>query len=294
MDPSGDWTNATAPAVEPGHLYGHVLRPEEFLRHARYDHAVPDPRLRRWIDRYWSVTWDLGPGRMHRVTTLDEPSTHLTREWGGVRREGTDGAGTWITGPVTQGRFDVTQHEAGGVVGVRFRLGGTTAFTRADLTALRDRTVPAADWFGADLPPPDLPSTATGAAPALDAWLLAREPREDPGAAAFREVLALLEDPEVTGTAVLERRSGRSIRSLQRQFHRYVGVGPKRMLLRARVMDAVAAIDRGDPRSLADLAQGLGWFDQSHFIRDFRTLTGRTPSSYAGSRVGRAAGILPP
>ena len=287
MVPPEDWTNATAPAVEPGHLYGHVLRPAEFLRHAVYDHAAPDPRLRRWIDRYWSVTWDLGPGRMHRVATLDEPSIHLTREWGRIRRAGVDGAGTWITGPVTRGRFDVTQVDAGGVLGVRFHLGGTTAFTRTDLAALRDRTVSAAGWFGPDLPPPELPCTATGAAPALDAWLLAREPRDAPGAATFREILTLLEDPEVTGVAELARRSDRSIRSLQRMFHRFVGVGPKRMVVRARVMDAVAAIDRGDARSLTDLSQGLGWFDQSHFIRDFRTVTGQTPSGYAGG-----AGIL--
>lgn len=262
-------------------MYGHVLKPEEFLERARYDSAAPDPRLRRWIDRYWSVTWDLGTDRIFRVTTLDEPAVHLTREWGGVRRDGTDGAGTWITGPVTRGRFDVTQLGSGGVVGVKFHLGGTTAFVATDLSALRDATVPAADWFGQDLPPADLAPSATAAAPALDAWLLSRDPREDPGYQAFRDVLTVLGDSEVTGTSVLERRCGRGIRSLQRMFHHYVGVGPKRLLLRARVTDAVAAIDRGDPRDIGDLAQDLGWFDQSHFIRDFRAITGLTPASYA-------------
>lgn len=262
-------------------MVGHVLRPEEFLARAVYESTPPDPRLRRWVERYWSVTWDLEPGRSCSVTTLDDPSIHLTREWGGVRRDGADGAGTWITGPVTPGRFDVTQLGAGGVVGVKFHVGGTTAFTRADLSALRDRTIPAADWSGPDLPPTGLASSATGAAAAIDEWLLAGEPQEDPGYPAFRTVLALLEDPAVTGTGLLEQRSGLGARALQRMFHRFVGVGPKRMLLRARVMDAVAALDSGDPRTLGDLAQDLGWFDQSHFVRDFRALTGQTPSRYA-------------
>jgi AraC-like DNA-binding protein len=287
MAEGSDRTNATAPAA-PEHMYGHVLRPEEFLARAHYASALPDPRLRRWIERYWSVTWDLGPDRSHLVTTLDEPAVHLTREWGGVRRAGTDGAGTWITGPVTRGGFDVEQHGSGGVVGVKFRLGGTTAFCRADLAALRDATVPAAAWFGADLPPEDLARGAARAAPALDAWLLAREPVEDPGLRAFRTVLAQLEDPEVTGTGMLEERTGLSIRTLQRMFHRYVGVGPKRMLLRARVMDAVAAIDRRDPRDIADLAQDLGWFDQSHFQRDVRSIIGETPGRYARRAAGDA------
>ncbi|MDV3294927.1 MAG: helix-turn-helix domain-containing protein [Brachybacterium paraconglomeratum] len=47
------------------------------------------------------------------------------------------------------------------------------------------------------------------------------------------------------------------------------------------MQDAIAAIDRGDPRPLPDLAHDLGWFDQSHFIRDVRAVTGMTPSSYA-------------
>ncbi|SLM99041.1 hypothetical protein BSP109_02376 [Brevibacterium sp. Mu109] len=32
---------------------------------------------------------------------------------------------------------------------------------------------------------------------------------------------------------------------------------------------------------MAALAYGLGWFDQSHFVRDFRTFTGETPCGYA-------------
>ncbi|WP_422114831.1 DUF6597 domain-containing transcriptional factor [Brachybacterium sp. UNK5269] len=278
MDAERDWTNATR---APGHMLGHVLRPEQFLARARYDRAAPDPRLARWIDRYWSVHWDLAPGESHQVTTLDEPAVHLTVEAGDVRREGTQGAGTWITGPVTRGSFRITQRGRGGVVGVRFRLGGTTAFVDADLSALRDRTIPATDWF----PDPPRPAalagaSATEAAGLLDRWLLAQEPREVPGLTDLEHLLDLLADPAVTGTGLLEERSGLSTRSLQRTFRRFVGVGPKRMLLRARVMDAVAALDGGDPRPVADLAQDLGWFDQSHFLRDFRAITGASPGHY--------------
>lgn len=283
MDAAADWTNATAP---PEHMLGHVLDPAAFLRRARYDHAAPAPGLQRWVDRYWSVTWDLPPGTQHLVTTLDDPAVHLTREWGGVRREGADGAGTWITGPVTDGRFEVTQHGRGGVVGVRFRLAGTTAFPSGQPAAVRDRTVPVGQWLGPELPElPDLPDTAGRAAPLLDAWLLALAPRDAPGYMDFLALLDLLENPAVTSTAELERRSGLGLRALQRRFRRFLGVGPKRMIVRSRVMDAVAAIDRGDPRPLADLAQDLGWYDQPHFLRDFRAVTGTTPTAYARREI---------
>ena len=286
MASDGDRTNATGPtdARSHPHMYGHVLRPEEFLRRARYDHALPAPALRRWVDCYWSVSWDLDPGEVHRAATLDEPAIHLTREWGGVRRAGADGGGTWVTGPVTRGRFDVAQTGAGGVVGIRFRLGGTRAFTRGEPAAARDRSLPAAEWFGAGMPGSvgaGGAATATEAVPLLDDWLCALEPADAPGFEDLREVLDVLADPAVTSVAELERRTARSARTLQRLFRHHLGVGPKRILLRARVQDAIAAIDRGDSRPLPDLAHDLGWFDQSHFIRDVRAVTGMTPSSYA-------------
>lgn len=285
MSTADDWTKAT-PA--PAHMLGHVLQPDELLRHARYDHAAPAPELQRWVERYWSVTWQLPPGQERVASTLDDPGIHLTHEWGGVRREGAGSVGDWITGPVSRGRFDVTQHGSGGVVGVRFRLGGTTAFTTAAPAEIRDRTVRAAEWLRrGDLALPDLPDTATAAAPRIDSWLLALAPHDAPGFAEFTQILDVLEDPEVTGTGELERRSGHGTRSLQRRFHRFLGIGPKRMILRARVSDAVAAIDRGDPRSLSGLAHDLGWYDQPHFDRDFRAVTGTTPSAYARGPAAR-------
>ncbi|MFC7374751.1 DUF6597 domain-containing transcriptional factor [Brachybacterium sp. GCM10030268] len=279
MEHAGDCMNATPP-----HMVGHVLRPEEFLARASYDSAAPDERLSRWVERYWSVTWSLEDGASHHVATLDEPAVNLTVERGGVQRSGMDGDGAWITGPVAAGRFDVTLTGTGSVIGVKFRLGGTTAFRAADLAALRDRTVPAAEWFDVDPAAVVLEPTATEAAEVLDDYLLAREPREDPGFDGFLAVLEMLADPEVTGTGELERRAGMGTRSLQRLFERFVGLGPKRMLVRARVMDAVAAFDSGDPRDVVDLAHDLGWFDQPHFIRDFRAITGETPARYARRR----------
>ena len=51
MDAERDWTNATR---APGHMLGHVLRPEQFLARARYDRAAPDPRLVRKVDAVMS------------------------------------------------------------------------------------------------------------------------------------------------------------------------------------------------------------------------------------------------
>ncbi len=64
----------------------------------------------------------------------------------------------------------------------------------------------------------------------------------------------------------------------------------KRILVRSRVIDAVAALDRGWDGSLGDLATGLGWFDQSHFTADFLRVTGYRPTEYVASRDRARAG----
>lgn len=271
-----DCTNAT-----PEHMFGHVLRPDELLRHVRYDFAEPCTDLAPWIDRYWSVEWDLAPGKIFHTATVDDPAVNLSIERGGIARPGTTGPGFWLTGPATVGRFDVSLRGSGSVVAVKFQVGGTVAFANADLAALRDRTVPAAQWFGSDAWASDLPPSASEASSRLDAWLLALGPSTDAGYDRFRMMHALLDDPTVARLDDVADRVGCDMRTLQRTFRRYTGVGPKRMLVRARVMAAVAALDRGWPGSLTELAHEFGWFDQAHLIRDFRRITGMTPAGYA-------------
>ena len=74
---------------------------------------------------------------------------------------------------------------------------------------------------------------------------------------------------------------------LARQFATHVGVAPKTF---ARVMRARAAVARADaaraayPRDIdwSAIACDLGYYDQPHFIDDFKALTGVTPSRWVG------------
>ena len=119
----------------------------------------------------------------------------------------------------------------------------------------------------------------------LDAFLLDRVPDRDPR---YDEVLALVHaiqhDPALTTVQLAAQRHAMSERTLQRLFRRYVGVGPKWVLQRARLHDAVDRIDAGRADDLADLALELGWFDQAHFTRDFTALVGQPPAAYAARR----------
>lgn len=70
-----------------------------------------------------------------------------------------------------------------------------------------------------------------------------------------------------------------SQRYIQALFKEYVGVSPG---LYAKIIRFVNAIDHNhkNKKDLTALALSLGYYDQSHFIRDFKRFTGLTPKGY--------------
>jgi AraC-like DNA-binding protein len=87
-----------------------------------------------------------------------------------------------------------------------------------------------------------------------------------------------------------------SERSLERLFLAHVGITPVLYTRITRFQAAVVLLrrDKTDirrPRSLTDIAHSLGYFDQSHFIRDFRLFSGVTPGAYLRKAVERMPGF---
>ncbi|MEV6797059.1 AraC family transcriptional regulator [Micromonospora rifamycinica] len=118
---------------------------------------------------------------------------------------------------------------------------------------------------------------------ALDAFLLAWAPQPDPAAA---EAIALAEtirtDRSMLRVDDLARRHDLPVRRLQRLFLEHVGVGPKWVIRRYRLLEAIEQVVTGSP-DWAALAADLGYSDQAHLSRDFAAVTGRTPTGYARS-----------
>lgn len=72
-------------------------------------------------------------------------------------------------------------------------------------------------------------------------------------------------------------RYGITSRYLQKVFRQHTGLTPKLFSKINRFQKSLALIGNSD-MSLTSIAYQSGYFDQSHFIREFRTFTGNTPS----------------
>lgn len=118
----------------------------------------------------------------------------------------------------------------------------------------------------------------------VERFLRERRGRSDPGAELVAEVIAwMLRAAPRTRVDEVARAHGVSTRTLQRVFRANVGVSPKWVLKRYRLHDAAERIADGTVAGWASLARELGYFDQAHFISDFRALVGMTPSAYAAA-----------
>ena len=65
---------------------------------------------------------------------------------------------------------------------------------------------------------------------------------------------------------------------LEKRFRQYVGASPKKF---ASIIRLKYALESYQPLiSLTDLGYHSGFYDQAHFIKEFKTFTGETPEQY--------------
>ena len=232
-----------------------------WIRYQRHAFHAPSPALAPWVEHYWEARWDYA--EPYRQKIVPYPNVHLS--FGGGRAA-VSGVCSGYQVKVLEGRDYV--------FGVAFRPGCFRPFLGASVSTITDCVLPATEVFGPDLP-------ATLDVPAVNAFLLKRLPHDDPRA---RQAVAAVEliarGKAVTRVEGLAGELGLSVRGLQRLFAEHVGIGPKWVIRRYRLHEVTARMEAGGAIDWAALAADLGYADQGHFIRDFKSMFGEPPTWY--------------
>ncbi|MDT0186934.1 helix-turn-helix domain-containing protein [Microbacterium sp. ARD31] len=260
-----------------GRVRAAVLRPSRAGRRIEVGRGEPDDDLAGLVDYFWWVRWDAPEPHVQEV--VPRPVVHVSAEV-------VAGEPRLLVHGVHPRMFRRRLEGAGHTVAAGFRPAGFRPFLRADVGALQGRELPGAEVLGGD----DRPvarevlscERPEDGATVLAAWLRGLGPADDP---LVPELAALVERAETDTSLVraeqLASLAGVSLRTLQRRFHSHVGIGPKWVVQRFRLLDVTTAAHGGGDVDWADLAARLGYADQSHLIRAFTQLVGHPPAAYA-------------
>ncbi|MBT2561081.1 helix-turn-helix transcriptional regulator [Pedobacter sp. ISL-68] len=90
---------------------------------------------------------------------------------------------------------------------------------------------------------------------------------------------SILKDASGSNITYIASRHNITTRYLQRLLHQHTGLSPKSYDKINRFQQSLKMISKNE-EPFTNIAYACGYFDQSHFIRDFKSFTGLTPSSY--------------
>lgn len=161
---------------------------------------------------------------------------------------------------------------------------GATAFLRPPLEEFVGTTIDLAGVLGRREQLDRLCEQLAGAAnhrrriKLLENFMLTRIRVSAPDPLVAAAVAWLERGTEAKRIAELTRYIGLSQSALERRFRRVVGISPKRFASIVRLRRAVQL--RAGGADLTTVSHAAGYFDQAHFIRDFRRATGSAPETF--------------
>lgn len=269
-----------------------------------YQERRPHPSLAPYIRCFWYARDPLAEHGLERVLPaghmqlvislardyLTDCSHALRDDSSAVNLSARPSAPSLLTGMRSTyaliDRFDMAE-----LIGVVFRPGMTAAFLPRNAALFTDRETPLEEIWGRSAEQlrerlRDGETTGTKFALIEGEFLRRLEAaRAAPRPAAVSHALAALHsrDERIT-IREIGRRSGLSSRRLSDIFREHVGLSPKAYQRVLRFQRAVRQMHRGADVRWMELALDCGYYDQSHFVNDFREFSGISPTAYSASQ----------
>lgn len=268
----------------------------------RYHEFSPPRDLAPWVKCAWVFASEreqraperiVPDGRPELIVHAGAPFAELTAT-GSFRRQ----PRTLLAGQLTA-PLQLRATGAALVVGIRFHPDGAREFLGRPMREALDRRI-------------DLEAIAPGAARRLPREVAAQTGDEARAGIVFEHVRARLAaaprvpdaivraavtmleaNPEVTVEQLLAV-AGVGRRQLERRFADAVGIGAALLGSILRFRRAFDVLERDGTRPWTEAALAAGYYDQSHFIREFHRFVGCRPSEFFRPQEGLAEALAAP
>jgi AraC-like DNA-binding protein len=252
-----------------------IVNPVAALERFALTRHPPSPGLRWAVESYWVVRWDVRDQGPCDQRVVPHPAVHLVFEAGRAEIES-----------ISPNEFIRRIEGRGQVLGVKFQPAGFRPFLGTPVSNIAGSRIPASVVFGELV---DELARAFDAAEDLndvvslaDLFLQGRSVKPLAMTATVNAIVAhVVEDRSITRVTDLAERLDTSTRRLERLFAEHVGLGPKWVINRCRLHEAVEMAARSEVGDWATVAAQLGYSDQSHLVRDVTAAIGNSPQRYA-------------
>ena len=255
-----------------------------------YTLAFPAPALADFIESYWFVVTPPGASMNLSVDVFADARADLVFNYGAPYTRVEPGRVESLahSNLDAQRVHPITIKQRGRVIvaGVRFKTAGLGAFV-SSVHRFTNRVVPIATVFGRDVIALERAlrekiGDDKSQAALLDAYFGSKlEPTDSK-----RQLWALKSKIEAANGLVrideLAEEAGVSIRQIDRLFREHLGVRPKAFARIARFQNAIGLLKKDPGCTMADVAARCGYYDQSHFVHEFRRFAGAPPKDKRG------------
>lgn len=263
-------------------------------------HVQPRPPLSKHVEVLWYYEGYSPAAKRERLlpTGTVEIVIDLTDQRSRIFRDENDPTGgasfrnSVICGPQSS-YFVLDTSAPQTVVGIHFAPGGAARFFHEPLSELRDRHLSLDDVWGHSAASSlrdrilETPNPA-GKLKVVEEALYSRAVRLPVGESRHRAVDYVVdrfaEIPQIGTLETVTSQLSLSPRRFIQLFTEETGLTPKLLCRIFRFQAALKLANLGRAINWSAVAADCGYFDQSHFIHDFKSFTGLSPSAYLQAR----------
>lgn len=245
----------------------------------QYQTYPPSPALQEYVQCYWT----LDGAETADQTVVPDGCMEMIFHYGDLYQQGgPDGyrlqPRCFVIGQLT-GPLHLRPTGTTGIFSVRFHPDGFLPFATRPIASMENTAIALGDLYlaaGGELENQVLRAASlTERITAVEAFLL-RHHLENTVKSTLKLLMAAQGQLPVNRLAQL---SAVTPRMLERRFRKEVGLSPKQLSKIVRLQQALHCLLN------PDMPQEHSYYDQAHFIRDFKAFTGLTPKAFFGKEV---------
>ena len=254
-----------------------------------YEVFTPVAELQPFVKCFWTLEDD-GSSTPERQRVLPDGCMELIFHYGDhYRQYFEDGSNViqpkcFVFGQISS-YIEIEPTGRTGIVAARFLPEGLVPFIEIVIAELENRAVDLYDLFGDEGKMLEVKVCSAADNPSrikmIEEFLLSKlaSPKTIDNITKAC-VQAIFQSQGQIGVVELADKMNINRRNMERRFISAVGLSPKQLSRVARLQATLKMLDQKQYSSLTSLAYESGYYDQAHFIKDFKEFTGLSPKSF--------------